>query len=141
MAKQQKYIKKQIRDMAADLDLFKRVYRYTFVCAKEKGNKALPVDTALVYWELLFQAPGRPWVTRTTDWFALWTSFLKTNWNKTVNKDMWNQLFEFFLKTLEDDTLGFWSEDSAWPGVIDDFVAYAKQQRPATDDMVIDLTD
>lgn len=42
---------------------------------------------------------------------------------------MWNQLFEFYLKSIEDETLSFWSEDGAWPGVIDDFVAYAKEKR------------
>lgn len=48
------------------------------------------------------------------------------NWKKSVNKDMWNQTYEFYVKTLEDPSLGFWSEDSAWPGVIDEFVAWAK---------------
>jgi len=42
---------------------------------------------------------------------------------------MWNQTFEFYLKTLEDETLSFWSEDSAWPGVIDEFVVYVKEKR------------
>ena len=42
---------------------------------------------------------------------------------------MWNQTFEFFLKTLQDETLSFWSEDGAWPSVIDDFVAYVKELR------------
>jgi len=109
--------------------LFKRVYRHTFVFAKEKDQKALPKDTAVVYWDLLFKSPGRPWVTSSTNWIEIWIEFLGTRWNKSVNKDMWNQTFEFFLKTMEDDTLGFWSEDGAWPGVIDDFVAYAKEKR------------
>ena len=109
--------------------LFKRVYRHTFVFAKEKDQKALPKDTAVVYWDLLFKSPGRPWVTSSTNWIEMWIEFLGTRWNKSVNKDMWNQTFEFFLKTMEDDTLGFWSEDGAWPGVIDDFVAYAKEKR------------
>lgn len=109
--------------------LFKRVYRYTFVCTKEKGQKALPLENALVYWELLFNAPGVPWVTPSTNWIKLWSEFLTANWTKSVNRDMWNQTFEFMAKTLQDETLGFWNEDGAWPGVIDDFVAYAKQKR------------
>ena len=54
---------------------------------------------------------------------------MNEKWNKSVNKDMWNQTFEFYLKTLEDETLSFWSEDSAWPGVIDEFVVYVKEKR------------
>lgn len=95
--------------------------------------KALPLDNAIIYWEMLFNKPGMEWKTlgpnsSTIDWLALWTGFLQSKWTKSVNKDMWNQTFEFYRKTLEDPTLGFWSEDGAWPGVIDDFVAYAKQK-------------
>jgi DCN1-like protein 1/2 len=42
---------------------------------------------------------------------------------------MWNQTFEFFQKTMQDETLSFWSEDGAWPGVIDEFVAFIKEKR------------
>jgi len=111
------------------MTLLKRVYRYTFVCSKEKGQKALPLENALVYWELIFNSPGKPWVTASTNWIDLWGEFLRAKWTKSVNKDMWNQTFEFFLKTMQDETLSFWSEDSAWPGVIDEFVAYVKEKR------------
>lgn len=104
--------------------LFKRVYKRTFLCAKEKEQKAITLEMATLYWDVLFSPPGRPWVTASVDWKAMWIEYLTKNWNKSVNKDMWNQTFEFFLKTMEDETLSFWSEDSAWPGVIDDFVLY-----------------
>ena len=42
---------------------------------------------------------------------------------------MGNQTAHFFEKTLQDETLGFWSEDGAWPGVIDSFVEYVKKKR------------
>lgn len=78
---------------------------------------------------MIFSEPGKPWITGTTNWTNLWIEFLKANWTKTVNKDMWNQTFEFFQKTMQDETLSFWSEDGAWPGVIDEFVAYVKEKR------------
>lgn len=113
--------------------LFKRVYRHTFDCAKEnRSQKALQLDAAMIYWDVLFSAPGRPWVSASVDWKPLWQEFLTNNWTKSVNKDMWNQTFEFFLKTMEDESLSFWSEDGAWPGVIDEFVAYAKAKRGET---------
>lgn len=108
--------------------LFKRVYRHAFICSKEKGQKALPLENALVYWELLFGPSGQQWITSMTDWTELWLDFLKAKWTKSVNKDMWNQTFEFYQKTMQDETLSFWSEDGAWPGVIDDFVAYVKEK-------------
>jgi DCN1-like protein 1/2 len=109
--------------------LFKRVYKHAFICSKEKGQKALPLDNALVYWEILFSPPGRPWVAGSTNWIQLWTEFLTLKWTKSVNKDMWNQTYEFYRKSVADESLSFWSEDGAWPGVIDDFVAYVKAKR------------
>jgi DCN1-like protein 1/2 len=123
------YVAGQVKLMKTDMVLFKRVYRHTFICSKEKGQKALALENALVYWEMLFGPSGKPWVTASTNWTELWLEFLNAKWTKSVNKDMWNQTFEFFQKTLQDETLSFWSEDGAWPGVIDEFVAYAKEKR------------
>ncbi|KAE8450917.1 hypothetical protein EG329_005357 [Mollisiaceae sp. DMI_Dod_QoI] len=129
LGKQKSYVAGQIKNLRSDIALFKRVYRHTFICAKDKGQKALPLENALVYWELLFSSPGKSWVTPSTNWADLWMEFLKAKWTKSVNKDMWNQTFVFFEKTMEDESLSFWSEDGAWPGVIDDFVVYAKEKR------------
>jgi len=129
IAKQKVYVSGQVKLLKSDMALLKRVYRHTFTCAKERAQKALPLENAIVYWGLLFSSPGRPWITASTNWIELWIEFLNAKWTKSVNKDMWNQTFEFFLKTMEDETLSFWSEDSAWPGVIDEFVAYAKDKR------------
>ncbi|TVY43099.1 Defective in cullin neddylation protein [Lachnellula occidentalis] len=127
--KQKAYVTKQVGKLSTDMDLFKRVYRHVFVCAREKGQKAISLENALTYWQIIFSPPGKPWVTASTDWLKLWSEFLTATWTKSVNKDMWNQTFEFAQKTMQDETLGFWSEESAWPGVIDEFVAYAKEKR------------
>lgn len=55
--------------------------------------------------------------------------FLETRWKKGVNRDMWDQLGVFVMKTLEDEELGFWSEDGAWPGAIDEFVLFVREKR------------
>jgi len=131
--KQKAYVAGQLKQLSTDMALFKKVYRHTFVCSREQGQKALPLENALVYWEMVFNSPGQPWITgtppTTTNWTNLWIEFLRANWTKTVNKDMWNQTFEFFQKTMQDETLSFWSEDGAWPGVIDEFVAFVKEKR------------
>lgn len=46
-----------------------------------------------------------------------------------MNKDMWDQTGIFVLKTLEDESMAWWSEDGAWPGVLDEFVLYVRERR------------
>lgn len=65
----------------------------------------------------------------TTAWLNEWTTYLQEKWKKSVNKDMWNQTLEFLNKAKEDDNLSFWSDESAWPSVIDEFVEYMKERR------------
>ncbi|OBT62054.1 hypothetical protein VE03_09223 [Pseudogymnoascus sp. 23342-1-I1] len=127
--KQKAYIASQAKLLSSDTALFKRVYKHTFVCSKERSQKALPLENALVYWEMLFSDPGMSWASATTDWLALWLEFLNAKWTKTVNRDMWNQTLEFFTKSREDDTMSFWSEEGAWPSVIDDFVVWVREKR------------
>lgn len=129
VAKQKSYIALQTTQLSTDLALFKRVYKNTFICSKERGHRALPLDNAIVYWQMLFSPPGMLWITRSTRWLDLWIEFLQKKWTKSVNKDMWNMTLEFYLKTMRDESMNFWSEDGAWPSVIDDFVIYVKEKR------------
>jgi len=112
------------------------VYRYTFVAGKEGDQRALALDNAKEFWKVIFSPPGRPWRSTTHDWLALWLDFLTNKWTRSVNRDMWNQLLEFAGKTMEDETLGFWTEDGAWPSVIDDFVAYCKEKGVGVKDVM-----
>ena len=54
---------------------------------------------------------------------------------------MWNQTLEFFAKSKDDETMSFWSEEGAWPSVIDDFVIWVREKRsggPVADNMETD---
>lgn len=42
---------------------------------------------------------------------------------------MWDQTGIFVLKSLEDEDMGWWSEDGAWPGVLDEFVGFVRERR------------
>ncbi len=127
--KQRQFLGLQINQFRTKMDVFKRVYRPRFICQKERGQNALPLENAIVVWQLIFYTPGQQWTTRKEDdWCKLWIRFLNETWTKSVNKDMWDQTFEFYLKSLADDSLTFWSEDGAWPAVIDDFVLYVKEK-------------
>lgn len=130
--KQRAIVKQKVATLSTDSELFKRVYKHTFVCSREPDQRALSLGDAITYWEILFSAPGIPWVSANTEWLKVWVEFLNAKWKKSVNKDMWNQTHEFFVKTMEDESMSFWSEDSAWPSVIDDFVAYVRDKRGDT---------
>ena len=124
----QMYMRQLVAQLSTDPAYFKKVYRYTFVAGKEGDQRALALDNAIEFWRVLFSPPGRPWRTASHDWLELWTGFLGDKWTRSVNRDMWNQLLEFATRTLDDETLAFWSEDGAWPSVIDDFVAWCKER-------------
>ena len=119
-------MKTLVSSLSSDRSYFKRVYRHAFAAGKEADQRALSLENALVFWTMLFSPPGLEWRTASTDWLALWKSYLEENWTRSVNRDMWNMTLEFATRSMEDETLGFWSEDGAWPGVVDEFVAWCR---------------
>jgi DCN1-like protein 1/2 len=133
-----KHIKECTKALSTDTAYFRKVYRAAFTAGKEPDQKALQRENALVYWDMMFAPPGMKWETATTDWLAEWKAFLGDKWTRSVNKDMWNQTLEFALKSMEDETLGFWSEDAAWPGVIDDFVVWCRERKVGGSGMEVD---
>ncbi|VUC32163.1 unnamed protein product [Clonostachys rosea] len=120
------YIQGQIASLSSDPAYFKKVYKHVFVAGREGDQKALGLDVAQVYWGILFSEPGWKWTSQNYDWLDLWKKFLAEKWTRSVNRDMWNMALEFALKSKEDESLSFWSEDGAWPSVIDDFVEWCK---------------
>jgi len=110
---------------------FKSIYKHTFILARQSGQKAVALEAATEYWRLLLTSPSLEWSSPNTPWLEWWLEFLSEKYKKSVNKDMWDQTLVFAEKTLGDEQLSFWSEDSAWPGVIDEFVEYVKTDRRA----------
>lgn len=49
-------------------------------------------------------------------------------WTRTASRDLWNQTLLFAEKSVEDETLGFWSEEQAWPALIDEFVVWCREK-------------
>ncbi|KAI5205246.1 hypothetical protein AUEXF2481DRAFT_9266 [Aureobasidium subglaciale EXF-2481] len=117
---------------------FKSIYKHTFILARQPGQKAVALEAATEYWNLLFTSPSLDWSSPSTPWLDWWKEFLETKYKKSVNKDMWDQTLVFAEKTLDDEALSFWSEDSAWPGVIDEFVEYVKTEKRAGDAMDVE---
>lgn len=108
---------------------FKQIYKHTFTLGRVQGQKAVALDAATEYWRVLFTSPSLEWTSSKTPWLDWWIEFVTTKYKKSVNKDMWDQTLVFAEKTLADEELSFWSEDSAWPGVIDEFVEFVKNDK------------
>lgn len=115
--------------LSSDKDVFKNVYNHTFILALQERQKALPMEMATEFWKMLFTAPALDWSTATTPWRELWLTFYEEKIKKAVNKDLWKQTLNFAIETMKDDTLGFWSEESSWPSVIDEFVEWVKEKK------------
>ena len=134
MVAHRRYLQGRIKLLPTDPSLFKKVYRHTFFAIMDDKEhfKTVKVGTAIAAWEELFSPSLHPWQTPNVNWLEKWSTFLKEKWSRHVSKDMWNQTLEFANKTMQDDTLEFWSEDQAWPGVIDDFVEWCRENKIAT---------
>ncbi|KAK3937982.1 DUF298-domain-containing protein [Diplogelasinospora grovesii] len=142
MSAHKRHVRGCIDRLPKDPAYFKAVYRRAFLVGKEAPQKALEKETALVFWDMLLGSKVYRWQTKNVNWLETWKSYLEEKWGRGVNKDMWNQTLEFANRTLEDETLGFWSEDGAWPGVIDDFVLWCREHgiggSKSTDGMEVD---
>ncbi|KAL9058883.1 MAG: hypothetical protein Q9206_001716 [Seirophora lacunosa] len=113
----------------APTSTFHRTYRHTFRLALTTGQRTLPLDTAVEYFRLLLAPPGLAWNTPTTPWLDLWLEYLTEKWKKAINKDVWEQTGVFVVKSLEDESMGWWSEEGAWPSCLDEFVAFVRSRR------------
>ena len=130
VSKQQSIISSLRENIATNSDHFRRVNRYTFQLARSGGQKGVALDAAIEYWRLLFSpSQGAAWNSPTTPWLEWWIEFLQEHWKKTVNRDMWNMTYEFYKRTKEDESMSWWDEHGAWPGVLDDFVRYVNERR------------
>jgi len=137
-ASQAQYVDVIRKKVATDTVYFKQVYRYAFKLAKPEGQRSVPMDSAIDFWNMFFRQGkgGIDWNASSTSWLDLWTEFYEAKSKRPVNKDLWNMVGELVLKTREPDgeSLGWWTEDGAWPMAIDDFVAFVKEKRKSDGD-------
>ncbi|KAJ5690659.1 DUF298 domain protein [Penicillium macrosclerotiorum] len=129
--KMRSYIKTLRTRIPSDPELFRRVYRYSFPLLRMQGQRNLQFEIASDQWQLFFTADrgGASWNTDSTPWLDWWLEFLEGRGKKPVNKDLWEQTEVFMRKTREDEQFGWWSADGAWPGALDDFVAFVQAKR------------
>ncbi|EXJ84103.1 hypothetical protein A1O3_04770 [Capronia epimyces CBS 606.96] len=138
IARQAQYIDIIRKKLAKDPAYFKQVYRNAFKLAKPEGQRSVPMDSAIEFWNMFFREGkgGIQWNTPTTEWLDLWCAHYETHSKRPVNKDLWNMVCELVLKTREPggESLEWWTEDGAWPMAVDDFVASVKAKRKSEGD-------
>ncbi|KAF9736940.1 hypothetical protein PMIN01_04719 [Paraphaeosphaeria minitans] len=141
--KQKAHLKSLKQRLPTDKAAFDKVYKYTFLLGRPAGAKAVPLDSALAFWELLFTSPlsAMRWSTPNSPWSEWWSEFLNSEWKKSVNKDMWNETLKFAKLTLEDEAMSFWDESSSWPSVIDDFVEWVKKEKRPSQNTVDEMEE
>jgi DCN1-like protein 1/2 len=143
---QRRYIRSRISAVTSDPAYFKTIYDFAFKVGREPGQKALDMGFALAFWSVLFAPTMNSWRSANVDWLSAWSRFLKekygnvksaggddeeeevVEYKRTVSRDLWSQTRLFAAKTLQDESLSFWSEDGAWPGMIDEFVVWAREK-------------
>lgn len=113
------------------LEQYKAVYNHTFTLLIEDRKKAIDLEQAEAFWRILTDSNvGQPWTPKNgTDFLPMWLEFLNSKWQKAVNRDLWRQTLSFMLKAVQDESLSFWTEESSWPSVIDDFVLWVKVEK------------
>ncbi|KIW21562.1 hypothetical protein PV08_02142 [Exophiala spinifera] len=144
IAAQEQYVDVIRKRMSTDRAYFKQVYRNTFKLAKPEGQKSVPMESAVDFWNLFFRSDngGLDWNTSSTKWLDLWCEFYQSKIKRPVNKDLWNMVGEMALKIKEPEgeTLAWWNEDGAWPMAIDDFISSVKDKRKPAGGDAMDTT-
>lgn len=130
---QAEHVRSMRKELRADPNYLKRVYRYTFTLARPEGQKNVPVDAAPDFWRMFFDSSlgGIEWNSQSTPWLDWWLEYYETKYKRPANKDLWNMVGELVNKTREPDgeKMDWWSEDGAWPMAVDEFVAFVKEKR------------
>lgn len=142
-AGQRQLVHARISQALTDPNYFKTIYDFAFQVGREPGQKAITMAVAVGFWEGLYDSDKNPWKSAHVNWLTEWTRFLKekfgvvkvnsdgeeeVEYRRTVSKDLWSQTRLFAAKTKQDETLSFWSEEQAWPGLIDEFVIWCKEK-------------
>ncbi|KOG97835.1 NEDD8 ligase DCN1 [Saccharomyces eubayanus] len=108
-----------------DLQYFTEIYDYTFHLILDTNRKDVDTDEAIQYWTLLFQ-PEYP-IHMESGLLEAWFRFLHDEGKRTVTKDAWHMLLQFFkqyptIQSIIDD----YDEAAAWPFIIDEFYEFLR---------------
>ncbi|KAI9273802.1 DCN1, defective in cullin neddylation 1, domain-containing 4 [Helicostylum pulchrum] len=99
-----------------DASEFKEMYKYTFTYAKNRDQKCMEIETAVVLWTMLL-----------SDKFPIVHDFVRFLQEKkpvrVINRDQWQSFLDFVSIDIAD-----YDESSAWPVLFDEFVEWKREQ-------------
>ncbi|KAI8447452.1 Cullin binding-domain-containing protein [Phakopsora pachyrhizi] len=114
------------RRLRSEASYFQNVYRFIFDFGRDEGQKSLALETAIAFWELILHiTPNLDSNVFKPVYLKWWFELLQQR-NKSVTRDTWNLFLDFILQL--DDRFENYDESAAWPSLIDDYVALAKNK-------------
>lgn len=116
------FVSRKRTEMYSNHDLFTKVYKFIFGYVLDKQDKAniqkqLPLDEAIDYWKLLLPNVN-------TEAFFEWLR--NESGRKVIKRDEWNMVPPFLELASSgiQHLLENYSEDDAWPLLMDEYVEY-----------------
>lgn len=111
-------LEETIEKLKTDSEMFKKLYRFTFLFGLEPDHRILTLDMAIILWRLVF-------TVHKPDILKDWLYFLKKNPNiRGIPKDTWNM----FLNFAETCDIKQYDDTEAWPSLFDDFVEHERSR-------------
>ncbi|CCE62238.1 hypothetical protein TPHA_0C00820 [Tetrapisispora phaffii CBS 4417] len=113
-------------NLRSDINYFTYIYNYSFGLITEENMKSIQIDTAKEYWKLFF-GDGTP-LHIEKEQLDNWNKFLTISGKKTITKDEWKMILEFFKKfptvtEFKDE----YDPMDPWPYIMDEYHEYLEE--------------
>ena len=117
-----------LRELLPELELLlkesqtlKSIFRFAFSFSKGSRQRTLDVMVACNLLNAIFSHPYCTWPL-----LEDFTSYLSKRRSRVVNRDQWNNIFEFAVSIMTD--FSNYSDEDAWPVMFDEYVAQKRAQ-------------
>lgn len=107
-----------LRAEFADRKRFKETYRFTYNFAREPGRRNLSHEASVELWKLLL-SDKYPQTSILLEFMSL------RERQHDISADSWNMVLDFF-EFLQESGLSAYSDDGAWPTLIDELAEFMK---------------
>lgn len=108
-----------------EMDMAKKLHRFAFDFCREKEKKIIDKETAVAMLTCIMQ---NRWKLVNT-----FIDYLIKSTYRGINRDQWNNVFEFVRTFGDFENVQDYDPDGAWPVMIDEFVEFVKASRNSMD--------
>ncbi|KNE71576.1 hypothetical protein AMAG_16138 [Allomyces macrogynus ATCC 38327] len=112
----------------ADRWLFRDCYKYAFELMRQPPARAVPLDMATDMWPLVLGHQAQ-WARVTADWLAFLSE--ESRGVKVITRDQWTSWLDFVSQTTPPFDQ-YDADGSAWPTLMDSFVAWYRTRAGAS---------